>query len=84
MSSSEGVVALSILVLAALTGGFLFVQLTAWSPTWEAWLLAAPPNGAGLSAAYVNWLKHLPAWMLVFYGLVVIAMASPVAVRLGR
>lgn len=74
LSSSPGVVALAILCLTALVGGLMFAQVISCAPAWEAWL--ADPEGG----AYVDALKRLPVWLI----LAIIAMASPIALRLRR
>ena len=84
MSSSAGLAGLTILCLAALIGGIMLTQVIAWAPTWEAWLAADPPNGGGFEGGYVSVLNQLPVWLIVFEILVVIALASPVAIRLRR
>ena len=57
-----------------------------WAAEKEAWDgdAADPPNGGGFEGGYVSVLNQLPVWLIVFEILVVIALASPVAIRLRR
>ena len=49
MGANAGLGILAVLGVASILTTVTFLQLEAWAPTWEAWLAAAPPQGAGYS-----------------------------------
>ena len=84
MGANAGLGILAVLGVASILTTVTFLQLEAWAPTWEAWLAAAPPQGAGYSGDRLQYFKHLPTFMVGAMIAVVLAMASPVALRIGR
>ena len=74
---------LTILGLTMLAGGILFEYVSDWSATWDAWLVAAPPNGAGLDSQTADFFGLLPTLMIISYVCACVALASPVALRVS-
>ena len=73
-----------IIGLAVVIGALLFTQMEQWSITWSAWLAAAPPGGAGFSGDKLGYLEKLPSFLVVAYIFVVLAIAAPGAIEIGR
>lgn len=78
IDGTKAVEGMAIIALAAITGTLGFGQVMAWDSVWSAWLTSA--DGANLSGVRALFLNNLPAYMLIFYALVILALATPRAV----
>ena len=86
IDAGEALASMSILALAALVGGLMLTQVLGWGTEWNAWL-SAQTDAEGhrvFSDAAVTFMGRLPMWMTIFYGLAVLALASPRPVLMRR
>ena len=78
MSSSAGLVTLTVLGLAGVIATIMVTQTMAWGAEWSLWVQATFP------AEYQAALGMFPLWLVLAELLVVLAMASPIALRIRR
>ena len=71
---------LLLIAMAVPLGAVLFEGLIGWAPTWRAWL----GEEAAFSGVEFAILQHLPKYMMGMYVVAVLALASPVALVIGR
>ena len=84
MKAADGFTTLAIFLLATVLATLTFTMVEEWSATWEAWLAAAPPDGAGFSGDRLAYLEKLPTALVAAQIAVVLASALPFAIRVGR
>ena len=79
ISPDSGAVVLAVLGIGALLAGVMFNQVIPWYDVWVAWVATTEFSGGTQTV-----LKQVPAGMVLGEILVIMALASPVAVRIGR
>ena len=78
VSSAAGLVTLTVLGLAGVFATIMVTHTMAWGVEWKLWVQAAFP------AEYHSALGMFPLWLVLAELLVVLAMASPIALRICR